>query len=252
MYDQLNSNIQLKSIIDEFNLDTKGNDNSIISIKEDFFNGKCFSLKAPTLDGIKALYFKTPMDHDMYLVFHSPQLYFSSNEYQDKIIKRNTTVFIKIDYNVRKVLDYEGKPCTDYGNSTRDECFLKAIDQVLMKEVGCTTPFSYDKSNICTQPTYAAKAQGIYDQYLYQNSLLESTCPRSCTHLKSQITSDTTYPGQGLSRINFPDYIQVFESYYTYDGLSMVAEIGGYVGLFLGVSVNQVGVLFNKLFYRYQ
>ena len=114
-----------------------------------------------------------------------------------------------------------------------------------MKEVGCTTPFSYDKSNICTQPTYAAKAQGLYDQYLYQNSLLESTCPRSCTHLKSQITSDTTYPGQGLSRINFPDYIQVFESYYTYDGLSMVAEIGGYVGLFLGVSVNQVGVLFN-------
>ena len=188
------------------------------------------------------------MDHDMYLVFHSPQLYFTSNEYQDRIIERNTTVYLKIDYYVRKVLDYEGKPCRHYGNSTRDECLLEAIDQVLLEEVGCTTPFSQDKSTICLHSENATKAQTIHDKLLYRNSILESTCPRSCTHLKSQITSDTTYPGQGWSRINFPDYVQVYESYYTYDGLSMVAEIGGYVGLFLGISVNQVGVIFKKLF----
>ena len=75
-------------------------------------------------------------------------------------------------------------------------------------------------------------------------------CPQSCTHLKSQITSEVIYPGQGTSRINLPDQVQVFEAYYTYDGLSMVAEIGGYVGLFLGISINQVGLLFEKLFFR--
>jgi len=34
--------------------------------------------------------------------------------------------------------------------------------------------------------------------------------------------------------------IKVYESYYIYSELSLIAEIGGYVGLFLGISVNQV------------
>ena len=66
----------------------------------------------------------------------------------------------------------------------------------------------------------------------------------------------TTFPGiiWPGSRVNFPEnvHVQVYESYYTYDGLSMVAEIGGYVGLFLGISVNQVGMLLQKLFLYYQ
>ena len=258
LYDQLNSNIQLNSITDYLEVQTKRNvmfnDNSTLSIKEDFYNGKCFSLKAPHLDSIKTVYLNTPVDHDMYLVFYSPQLYFTSIEYQDKVIKRNTTVHIKIDYQVRKVLDYEGKPCKHYGNSTRDECLLKATDKVLLKEVGCTTPFSLDKSNICTQPANAMKAKQIFEQYLYQHSLLENTCPPSCIHLKSQITDVTIFPGiiWPGSRINLPENVQVYESYYTYDGLSMVAEIGGYVGLFLGISVNQVGMLLQKLFLYYQ
>ena len=139
-------------------------------------------------------------------------------------------------------------------SSLYQSCLLKATDKVLLKEVGCTTPFSLDKSNICTQPANAMKAKKIFEQYLYQHSLLENTCPQSCIHLKSQITDVTTFPGiiWPGSRINFPENVQVYESYYTYDGLSMVAEIGGYVGLFLGISVNQVGMLLQKLFLYYQ
>jgi len=39
--------------------------------------------------------------------------------------------------------------------------------------------------------------------------------------------------------------INVIESYHLYSTLSLIAEIGGYVGLFLGVSINQVSVLIN-------
>ena len=255
LYNQLNSNIQLSNITENVGVLTKQKlffDNSVLSVKEGFHNGKCFSLKASHLAGVKALGFKTSLDHDVYLVFHSPQLYFTQNEYEDKIVKRNTTVNMKIDYYVQKVLDYEGKPCKHYGKSTQDECLLKATDQVLLNKVGCTTPFSQDKSNICTQPADAMKAQLLQDKYLYKEPL-ENECPRSCTNLKSQITSDTTInDGTGYSRINLPEHIQVYESYYTYDGLSMVAEIGGYVGLFLGISVNQIGLLFEKLFLHYE
>ena len=45
--------------------------------------------------------------------------------------------------------------------------------------------------------------------------------------------------------ISFNQNIKVWNAYYLYSGLSLIAEIGGYVGLFLGVSVNQVSVLMN-------
>ena len=172
----------------------------------------------------------------------------SSNEYQDSIFQRNFTTYITIDYHVRKVLDFGGKPCMDYKDSTRDECVLKAVDKMLLKKFGCTTPFSIDKSKICTDTQIAIQARSMYEDLLYINTtFLHTKCPYSCTHLKSQITSITSFPGEGASRINFPDYIQVYESYYTYYTLSLIAEIGGYVGLFLGISVNQIGILLEKL-----
>ena len=38
--------------------------------------------------------------------------------------------------------------------------------------------------------------------------------------------------------------IKVTESHWLYTGLSMIAEIGGYVGLFLGVSIIQINHVF--------
>ena len=40
--------------------------------------------------------------------------------------------------------------------------------------------------------------------------------------------------------------IKVTQSQFLYDGLSLVAEIGGYVGLFLGVSVVDVNKMIQK------
>ena len=48
--------------------------------------------------------------------------------------------------------------------------------------------------------------------------------------------------------MNFKRNIKVTEAQYLYSGLSLIAEVGGYVGLFLGVSVNQVTILVDKLF----
>ena len=50
--------------------------------------------------------------------------------------------------------------------------------------------------------------------------------------------------GNGLLRLTFNKKIQETVAYYSYDNLSFVAEIGGYVGLFLGASINQTADLF--------
>ena len=39
--------------------------------------------------------------------------------------------------------------------------------------------------------------------------------------------------------------IKVTKAYHVYSGLTLIAEIGGYVGLFLGVSINQLTNLFH-------
>ena len=51
----------------------------------------------------------------------------------------------------------------------------------------------------------------------------------------------------GYVMMMFKENIKVIEAHHLYSTLSMIAEIGGYVGLFLGVSVNQVSTLMNDL-----
>ena len=41
-------------------------------------------------------------------------------------------------------------------------------------------------------------------------------------------------------RLYFRGRVKVMQSYYAYSGLTLIAEIGGYFGLFLGVSINQI------------
>ena len=55
-----------------------------------------------------------------------------------------------------------------------------------------------------------------------------------------------------LLKIKMNEHIKVTEEQYLYSGLSLIAEIGGYVGLFLGVSVNQIIDLVDFIITRIQ
>ena len=59
---------------------------------------------------------------------------------------------------------------------------------------------------------------------------------------KNKESSGRSYVG-----LNFEQLIQVTKSHSTYSELSLIAEIGGYVGLFLGISVNQIPYLLDVL-----
>ena len=77
------------------------------------------------------------------------------------------------------------------------------------------------------------------------------TCKNPCTFLISRAitTQDASNTIDfGLLILNFKRNIKVTEAQYLYSELSLIAEVGGYVGLFLGVSVNQVTILVDKLF----
>ena len=55
---------------------------------------------------------------------------------------------------------------------------------------------------------------------------------------------------KGFTRLvfNLNENVLVSEEVFLYSGLSLIAEVGSYIGLFLGVSVNQVSTLLEALY----
>ena len=52
-----------------------------------------------------------------------------------------------------------------------------------MKKIGCVTPFSINKDQICTNLTKAKKALDFYDRYKYKYETVENgSCYRPCSY----------------------------------------------------------------------
>ena len=129
---------------------------------------------------------------------------------------------------------------------------------IFFKNLRCTTPFGPNKSNICTNEISGMNAMNIYRNNFYEEKY--GGCFNPCSFF-SITTTKTMYKeiksmfGRAIKhsqlKIHFEEIIKVTNGYYLYSGLSLIAEIGGYVGLFLGVSVNQITDLMEALLSKF-
>ena len=117
---------------------------------------------------------------------------------------------------------------------------------------GCTTPFGLHKDKICDNFKNASQVNDMRKRW-YSNQIWEkSGCNKPCSYVT--LRSNTVWERERKYKtkvklvIYFKENIKVTKAYHIYSGLSLVAEIGGYVGLFLGVSINQITNLFDVLF----
>ena len=80
----------------------------------------------------------------------------------------------------------------------------------------------------------------------YSNKFNIKECPYPCKstriHMGSKINSE-----QPKMKFIFNKFIQTRKARYAYQGLEFLAEFGGYVGLFLGISVFHLRELFQTL-----
>lgn len=107
-------------------------------------------------------------------------------------------------------------------------------------EVGCTTRFDSLQDHVCKNKEDLQKAWEIYWSRL--SEMNEGNCPHPCAYvLITGLGIDLGAPAsyKNILKINFDEMVKVFHAKYDYSFESMIAEIGGYVGLFLGVSVYQ-------------
>ena len=154
-----------------------------------------------------------------------------------------------VKHEVHELVEFNGNDCIIEKQYSKDLCTDKIIQRESLEKVGCTTPFGIDKNKICVNESDANKALKIYDEGMNMwrwngSDLLTTECLNPCSVLtfstKDIKSEKTSAPHRALVHINFEEQIKVTTDYHTYTALSLIAEIGGYVGLFLGISVNQV------------
>ena len=119
-----------------------------------------------------------------------------------------------------------------------------------MESIGCTTPFGVNINNICSEQTKSKQALDLFIKLVDKKFRIKE-CPYPCTIVRSLIKPGAPRPSNtnGLANkyvhLNFDKFIKVTKARYSYTELELLAEFGGYVGLFLGLSVFSIHQLFD-------
>ena len=116
-----------------------------------------------------------------------------------------------------------------------------------MDKIGCTTPFGLELDNICTDQNKSLAANKLFWDILSNKEEVKE-CPYPCHFLMNWITTTDYKTSYDRIWLKFDKYIKVTTSTYGYTELELLAELGGYVGLFLGLSVFDLRLVFNKIF----
>ena len=221
---------------------------------EDSDFGRCVTLtpsKEHIQYGIRAMQLRLLVNTTVYI--HTPGMFLKGSEQlRSKIhVKLGKDYRYGVHHEFHELLDYGRSPCNNEKTYQIDACNYNGTEKQSLEELGCTTPFGPNKNKICTNQTIGRKAILTYYSSMYSDSEKNCEgCHYPCSYFIVSTKLDNknkVSPGRSYVCLNFEQLIQVTKSHYTYSELSLIAEIGGYVGLFLGISVNQMPYLLNVL-----
>ena len=124
-----------------------------------------------------------------------------------------------------------------------------------MIEIGCTTPFGRNKSNVCNDTKNGLKAATLFhDLSFVKITEAKRLCPKSCKYqmmifgaYKIDKSDQEETAKHSYLTIKFQRFVKLSKSRYSYTILELIAEFGGYVGLFLGLSINQLSKVFERI-----
>jgi hypothetical protein len=115
-----------------------------------------------------------------------------------------------------------------------------------MDKIGCTTPFVVNLDHICKDLNKSKKARELYHR-LHQKTHKIKDCLYPCKFIKIAVIPYKKRSDKNTTRLKFDKFIKVTKAVYSYTELELMAEFGGYVGLFLGFSVFQVSHVVEKI-----
>ena len=117
-----------------------------------------------------------------------------------------------------------------------------------MKNFNCTTPVTINKDHICRDREIANRAIRYHQHLEYHHICKPPKKYLVLQAVKRKSEVDTLKPKSAALKLYFKEEFKIFTVFNTYDLASMMAEIGGYVGIFLGFSAKDI-VLLLRVFY---
>ena len=145
-------------------------------------------------------------------------------------------------------------------NDNFDDTLYDRINEMLENEFNCTVPFlppvksklTGNDIEICESPHTGADA---YEQYYYLRSSGQSTlCDSPCTGMDIYLGLPFFAAGnEGLAyiKIYIKSALKVKTTVLDYGFVTLFAELGGYVGLLLGLSAVKVSVVINTFLVKH-
>ena len=151
-------------------------------------------------------------------------------------------------------------PCNASMNLKFDDILYKKINAKLEEEFNCTVPFlpafvskiSGNVTEICKDPKISKRAHKRY-YYLRsggQSTLCDSPCRTMDMYIGLPIVT-TDIENKAYIRIYLKSTLKVKKTVFNYDATTLLAELGGYLGMLLGISIANTTILINEFLVKY-
>ena len=187
---------------------------------------------------------------EFYFNVHHPQNtwpYMPINANNWKLVYTNSSEAFNLDFEILHFLRFKTTKCEQNPDYNIDDCFEKSFNGELMKNFGCIAKFGNNKTNVCPEGSKKEKAAyGNLKKMIYGRNY--NACTYPCLLMDAKlIPSMARFLDHPSLKLDVSHFIKVTTFRYSYTELELLAELGGYVGLFLGISVFHLSDLFDSI-----
>ena len=122
------------------------------------------------------------------------------------------------------------------------------MDKQFLKKFGCVCPI---RTNSYFAESHCLLNASFLKPYLkFEYNSLDEICPLDCSSMTILFSiSDQTNgnDNEAYAKIYFKNHIKVSKSFIGYTEISLMAELGGYIGLLLGISLMDISSIANYI-----
>ena len=261
LYEEITWN--LEDLVDRIEYTLRGNHYIINETTTDWqyfwtetrrkWEGRCFTFNSNSemsFVGLSNVEIISKFPHDLVISYHGKSQTMDEDLSGISFLARHKQFYtLKVPVHIIKNRNTVNKPCSSETENFDQKRNTIAVEN-MMEDLGCVVPFierNKYKHPICINKTKAKIAEDIFEGYgPYYDLYNLNNIPLPCKQMHAdpiQIFESPEWDGQTWVNAMFARNSRITEQQAAYSFHSLYAEVGGFVGLLLGISVYQLGSL---------